>query len=370
MIMINRSLPVVLGIDAGLKRDSAAIAVCSWESSLQKVRLVSHRIFTPSPDRPLDLEETLEAAIRDYHRRFALREARYDPWQMARSAQGLVKAGVPMREFPMSVPNLTAATSNLFELLKAGALLAYPDPDIRLAIQRCVVVESSRGVRLSKERASHKIDIIVALSIAALAAVEVLSDEGGFDISAASAAIVAVARTGFDGVKHVVGSLLSPEAAEPVSVAATREPDAIIRHDGVINPRTGKPADPHPASATCGICRQEQLDSVVRGGASFPVAAVSGMVMRTVGRLGTEILDDDAAARAAQRGDPVLCGFCHTVVSGPGTAPHRARCPEAYLLAPGEATCANCRHPRPGGHEADCVFGDAFLANPRDQGGW
>ena len=37
---------------------------------------------------------------------------------------------------------------------------------------RAVAVETSRGLKISKERASHKIDVVVALAIAALGAVQ------------------------------------------------------------------------------------------------------------------------------------------------------------------------------------------------------
>ena len=49
--------------------------------------------------------------------------------------------------------------------------MLYPDAAMRLAISRAIVHESSRGWRLDKLKQNHKIDVIVALSMAALAAV-------------------------------------------------------------------------------------------------------------------------------------------------------------------------------------------------------
>jgi hypothetical protein len=40
----------------------------------------------------------------------------------------------------------------------------------RLAVSRAIIVESSRGWRLDKLKQSHKIDVVVALSMSALAA--------------------------------------------------------------------------------------------------------------------------------------------------------------------------------------------------------
>lgn len=171
-IVADKGLTVTLGVDAGLKRDSAAVVACSFDRETGKVRLVNHRIFTPKGGETLDLEDTLEETIRDFARRFTVREVRYDPWQFQRSAQTLTKEGIKMIEFPQSVPNLTAMSTNLFELLKGGNLIAYPNEEIRLAVSRAVAVETSRGMKIAKEKASHKIDVVVALAMAALGAVQ------------------------------------------------------------------------------------------------------------------------------------------------------------------------------------------------------
>lgn len=173
-VAADSGLAVVLGVDAAVKRDSAAVVACGFEREVKKVRLAAHRIFQPSPDEPLDIEETLEEAVQDFCRRFDVREVRFDPWQFQRSAQTLTKSGVPMEEFPQSVPNLTAASQNLYELLRGGNLLAYPDEDIRRAFGHAVAKETARGWRIAKEKAAHKIDVVVALAMAALGATQKL----------------------------------------------------------------------------------------------------------------------------------------------------------------------------------------------------
>jgi phage terminase large subunit-like protein len=91
---------------------------------------------------------------------------------MVAVAQRLQRAGVKMVEYPQSSPNLTAASQNLYELIKGRNLVAYPDAAIRLAVSRAVAIESPRGWRIAKEKQSHKIDVVVALAMAALAAVQ------------------------------------------------------------------------------------------------------------------------------------------------------------------------------------------------------
>ena len=160
------------GLDASVKRDSTAIVLCSWDAKALKVRLVWHRIFQPSPDQPLDFEATIEETVLDLTKRFRIRELRYDPYQMASSAQRLQRSGVPMLEFPQSVPNLTIASQNLYELIKAGNLTVYPDDEMALSVRRAVAIETTRGWRIAKEKASHKIDVVVALGMAAIGAVK------------------------------------------------------------------------------------------------------------------------------------------------------------------------------------------------------
>ena len=170
-LVAEHELRVFAGVDASTKRDSTAIVACSYDRKLKKVRLIWHRVFQPSPSQPLDFEGTVEASLRELARRFRLREVRYDPYQMQATAQRLTAAGVPMVEFPQSIPNLTESSTNLWELIKGTNLVVYPDADLRLAIQRAVAVETPRGWKITKTSASHKIDAVVALGMAALGAI-------------------------------------------------------------------------------------------------------------------------------------------------------------------------------------------------------
>jgi hypothetical protein len=175
---------VFIGVDASVKRDSTAVVAVSWDADAQKVRLIGHRIFQPSPQDPLDFEGTIEATLRDMFSRYRPNEVRYDPWQMQAPAQRLLQAGVPMVEFPQTQARLTDAGSNLYELVKGRNLVVYPDAEIRLAVQRSIAIETGRGWRIAKEKASHKIDVVVALALAALAAVEGIANESSWLIMA------------------------------------------------------------------------------------------------------------------------------------------------------------------------------------------
>jgi len=83
---------------------------------------------------------------------------------MAAVAQRLQSAGLPMWEFPQTIANLTESSTILFELIKGSNLVAYPDPDLKLAVSRAVALESARGWYITKSKTLHKIDIVVALA--------------------------------------------------------------------------------------------------------------------------------------------------------------------------------------------------------------
>jgi phage terminase large subunit-like protein len=183
-LVLGKELSIWIGVDASVKRDSTAIVACAWDAVAKKVRLVWHHMFQPSPSHPLDFEASVEETLLALHERFRVEEVRYDPYQMVAVAQRLTKAGVPMVEFPQSVPNLTAASSNLFELVKGRNLVVYPDEGLRLAVHRAVALETSRGWRIAKEKQAHKIDVVVALAQAALGAVKQATRGNGLFILA------------------------------------------------------------------------------------------------------------------------------------------------------------------------------------------
>jgi phage terminase large subunit-like protein len=160
---------IVAGVDAATKKDSMAVVVVARDG--EQVRLVTHRVWSPRPGAPLDLEETVEAYVRELHREFQLASVYYDPYQLARSAKTLEKMGLPMHEFPQTSGNLTAAAQGLYDLIRERRLVVPAGADeLREHVLNAVAVDSGRGWRLAKEKSSRKIDAAAALSFACLAA--------------------------------------------------------------------------------------------------------------------------------------------------------------------------------------------------------
>lgn len=172
LLLPTKSVPLSVGIDASVKWDSSAIVGCYYDKSAQKIVLAFHRIWQPSPKEPLDLEETLESYILELKNNYWIGSVYYDPYQFHRSATTLNKKGLRMIEYPQTTGNLTSMSQNLYELIKHNNIILYPDEQMRKAASQAVAIETSRGWRIAKEKAAHKIDVIVALAMACNAAVK------------------------------------------------------------------------------------------------------------------------------------------------------------------------------------------------------
>ena len=159
-----------VGVDAALKNDCAAVVAVAYID--EQLVLARHRIWKPTKQAPLDLDGTIGAYLRELRDSYDIASVAYDPWQMASLSQQLAQDNLPMLEFPQSSPNLTAMSQNLFELIEHANINLYPDVELRNHAAHCVAVESSRGWKISKQKAANKIDGIVALAMACLQAVQ------------------------------------------------------------------------------------------------------------------------------------------------------------------------------------------------------
>jgi phage terminase large subunit-like protein len=169
-LLPTHDAPLFAGVDASTKGDTAAVVTVYWLGD--RLALGPYRIWRPSATAPLDLEVTLEAYLRELDTRYTLAAVLCDPWQLHRSITTLKAAGIPIDEFPQTVPNTTRMGQAVFELLHGRNLALYPSADLREQALNTVAVESSRGWRIAKEKASRKIDAVVAMSMACVAALD------------------------------------------------------------------------------------------------------------------------------------------------------------------------------------------------------
>ena len=162
---------VFVGVDIGTKHDASAVAAVERDGS--RVRLLCHRIWTPRPGDPVEIEATVEEYLRQLLTcGWGVASVRVDPYQAIQLTQRLAREGFSkVEEFPQTTGNLTTMGNALVELLRGGNLDLYPDDPMRRAALQAVAIESARGWRIAKERSRHRVDVIVALAMACHAAV-------------------------------------------------------------------------------------------------------------------------------------------------------------------------------------------------------
>ena len=118
-------------------------------------------IITPGNETDFSV---LEADILDWHSRFNIVSAAYDPWAATQFAQRLVAEGVPMLEFRANTQNFSEPTKELDAAMRAGRLRHDGHPVLEWCVGNVVGRFDARGnVYPRKERPEQKIDAAIAL---------------------------------------------------------------------------------------------------------------------------------------------------------------------------------------------------------------
>jgi phage terminase large subunit-like protein len=170
---ILSGVALYLGIDVGVKSDNAAVVGVTWERTSQKLFLATHKVWRPTKNQPVKLQD-IEDYILEIRRRHPIAKVYADPYQAMQMLQSLQRKIGPtvVQEFPQTVANTTVMGEELYALVNGRNLVAYPDADIHAHVLNATGVETARGFRLAKEKASRKIDPAVALAMACCAALQ------------------------------------------------------------------------------------------------------------------------------------------------------------------------------------------------------
>ena len=175
-ILPDKSLRVIVGVDVSTKGDSTAVVVCTRREN--KVILVCHRKWQPSKKAPIDLEATVERYLMDLEKGYNVVKVLYDPYQFHRSAMTLSNEGINMVEFPQTPDHLTEMSQNIYDLVKSTNIVLYKDNELRSHVQNAFATQTSRGWRIVKNKTSGKIDLVIALAMAALDTTKIDTSRG------------------------------------------------------------------------------------------------------------------------------------------------------------------------------------------------
>jgi len=162
---IPRGAPVIVGVDASLKRDTTAVAMVRRDS--EGVVHVRAQTFQADEDVGMvDLEE-IENVIRELSKNYELLEVVFDPFGFGRSAQTLLAEGIPMVEYGQSSSRMAPATDTLRRIVLEGRLRHGDDPVMTRHARAAVVRDTEYGARLDKRRSGESMDAMIALAMAA-----------------------------------------------------------------------------------------------------------------------------------------------------------------------------------------------------------
>jgi phage terminase large subunit-like protein len=173
-LLPTKHIPLFVGVDASLKHDSSAVVAVGFveRDGQELLALAQHRIWHPSPEDPIDLEDDIERYLVELCAQYTVWRIFCDPWQLQSTIQRLSKQRIRIEPYHQTSGGLTKSGQGLFDLLNGRTLLLYRAPDMRQQALSTVAQESTRGWKISKEKSSHKIDAIVALSMACVNALQ------------------------------------------------------------------------------------------------------------------------------------------------------------------------------------------------------
>lgn len=176
-----RYWPIVIGVDAGVKKDSTALVGVGFDSHRGKVGIAFHHIWTPTESEQVDLDATVEKKLLELYNKYKVVSIVYDPTHLMQTMLRLKTKGLPTKEFAQTGSGMIAASQLLYDLFKNKNIETYPDDLLRRHIQMAVAESGSRGFRIVKNKVSkrHHVDGAVALAMACHEAVS----NGGVDIS-------------------------------------------------------------------------------------------------------------------------------------------------------------------------------------------
>jgi hypothetical protein len=170
----GEQVTLFLGADASQRHDYTAL-VGTQKGDWTDVRFV--RVWKPKRTgrgllkaQPIDLEATIGAEVLRLHKLGQVGAVCFDPWQLATVAAQWRKAGIQVIEMPQTQQRIEADTA-LADAIAGGRLRHFRSADLDEAVRNAIVVETPRGMRIAKEKASRKIDALIALSMAHHAAI-------------------------------------------------------------------------------------------------------------------------------------------------------------------------------------------------------
>lgn len=160
-IQLDPDLPVWVGIDMALKRDTIGICIAQPQGERCVVRA---KIWNPEVDG-IDIAG-VEAYLREIHNSYEVREFVYDPAFFERSAEALSDEGMNLVTFPQSAARMIPACGNAYEMIVSKKVAHDGSPTFTDQVLSAAQRMSDKGWTLSKGKSRRKIDSCIAMVMA------------------------------------------------------------------------------------------------------------------------------------------------------------------------------------------------------------
>lgn len=160
-IQLDPDLPVWVGIDMALKRDTIGICIAQPQGERCVVRA---KIWNPEVDG-IDIAG-VEAYLREIHNTYEVREFVYDPAFFERSAEALSDEGMNLVTFPQSAARMIPACGNAYEMIVSKKVAHDGSPTFTDQVLSAAQRMSDKGWTLSKGKSRRKIDSCIAMVMA------------------------------------------------------------------------------------------------------------------------------------------------------------------------------------------------------------
>jgi phage terminase large subunit-like protein len=151
---------IVVGFDGSDRLDSSVLVACTIGEPFLELLHIWEDQEVPI----LDVED----AIRSVCERFDVKAVVCDPFRWRRSMQILLKAGLPVEEYPQAPARMVPATAQLYQAIMNGKVSHSGDPRLARHFANAHVRVDARGTQVRKEtkHSTRRIDAAVAAIMA------------------------------------------------------------------------------------------------------------------------------------------------------------------------------------------------------------
>ncbi|MFZ2096385.1 MAG: hypothetical protein WAV05_07075 [Anaerolineales bacterium] len=169
-LMVGDGRRVVLGVDGATTRDFAAMVGTSFNQETNTSDVLYCRVWKPVKGalrlgKPtIDLREGIGKEVIRLHKNGQLSGIIADPYQLHDLILEWEKAGIRVMELPQTTGRIES-DQFLYDSVISRMIRHYGDEILNEHVRNAVALETPRGLRITKEKTSMKIDACVALSM-------------------------------------------------------------------------------------------------------------------------------------------------------------------------------------------------------------